>query len=424
MSSIEPEARTYFGDSLEELLPKIRAELGPDALIVRQREGVVGGIGGFFGRKCVEVEARGALVRNSLPPRAVIDAYDTGEPWEGLPDDLDDFEPEPEAAAAEERAARNTLLETLLAQTSPFAEELSTKLQAEPAVVEPEPVFEPEPAPAAEPPVPARPRRRETSSARSAPAPVSLDELAGIRSELLAAAVPVRMAGDIVAEVERSLRPFEPGVPARELARRALARRIPTSAGWRTKRRTVALVGLPGSGRTLAAAGLCAAYVRDGRSVTAISLEPARTAMRLAELTGDDVGFQIADAPDLAARVRDVVRDAQVVVADTPPLVDPVDGNRLAATLELLGALDPDETHLVLPATTPLDDARTLVESLAPHRLPSRLIVSHADAARASGVPVGLALAHRIPISFIGAGASLGSLRPAESDQLSRMVLQ
>src|SRR6185436_20133952 len=88
----EPEIKTYRGGSLEELLPKIRDELGPDALIVRQREGIVGGVGGFFGKKCVEVDVApppgGALpqqqaqpaqrVAPAVPRGSVFDAYDTG----------------------------------------------------------------------------------------------------------------------------------------------------------------------------------------------------------------------------------------------------------------------------------------------------------------------------------------------------------
>jgi flagellar biosynthesis GTPase FlhF len=457
MTNAETETRTYFGETLEELLPKIRDELGPDALIVRQREGIVGGIGGFFGRKCVEVEARPSLMRTSLPPRAVVDAYDTGDPWVALPPELeleDDIEPEV-AASADEIPGSNRLLETLLAQTSPFAEQLSSAIQVDdldtvpPATVAAPietPVAElesaPAPEPVAAPPVP-RLRAVESEPVVPAPAPVaaspapaapaaapsippiSLDELAALRRELVAAAVPVRLAGEILAEVEQTLRPFEPTVPVRDLARRALAHRIPVASGWRSKKRTIALVGLHESGRTLAAAGLCAAFVRDGRSVAAVSLEPARAAMRLAELTSaDDVTFQVADAPDLAARVRGVVRDADVVVADTPPLADAIDGNRLAATLALLAALKPDETHLVVPATMSVDDARTLVDSLAAHKMPSRLIVTHADSADAAGAPVGLAMANRIPISFMSAGPALGALRPAAPEALARMVLQ
>src|ERR1700735_4381599 len=50
--------RTYRGRTLEEILPQIRDELGPDAIILREREGLVGGVGGFFAQRFIEVEAR------------------------------------------------------------------------------------------------------------------------------------------------------------------------------------------------------------------------------------------------------------------------------------------------------------------------------------------------------------------------------
>ncbi|MBJ7472421.1 MAG: hypothetical protein JHD16_14030 [Solirubrobacteraceae bacterium] len=58
--------RTYRGKSLSELAPRIRAELGDSAMILRQREGVTGGIAGFFARRTVEVDV------------AVIDVPGTG----------------------------------------------------------------------------------------------------------------------------------------------------------------------------------------------------------------------------------------------------------------------------------------------------------------------------------------------------------
>ena len=52
------DTRVYRGKSLEEVLPKVRAELGPDAVVIRRRDGLVGGVGGFFQRPFVEIEAR------------------------------------------------------------------------------------------------------------------------------------------------------------------------------------------------------------------------------------------------------------------------------------------------------------------------------------------------------------------------------
>jgi flagellar biosynthesis GTPase FlhF len=67
--------RTYRGRTLEEILPQVREELGPDAVILREREGLVGGVGGFFAQRFIEVEARRGEGQS-------IDIYDE--------DDLDD----------------------------------------------------------------------------------------------------------------------------------------------------------------------------------------------------------------------------------------------------------------------------------------------------------------------------------------------
>lgn len=49
--------KTFEGRSLEEVLPQIRAELGPEAVVVGQRQKVQGGVAGFFGTKVIEVTA-------------------------------------------------------------------------------------------------------------------------------------------------------------------------------------------------------------------------------------------------------------------------------------------------------------------------------------------------------------------------------
>src|SRR3954453_1485002 len=83
------DTKTYRGRTLEEVLPKIKADLGPDAEIVRQRSGLTGGVGGFFQRQCVEVEAKPPLEATERPRRR-FDAYDDAP---ALPEP---YEPEPE----------------------------------------------------------------------------------------------------------------------------------------------------------------------------------------------------------------------------------------------------------------------------------------------------------------------------------------
>ncbi|MGC2373807.1 MAG: hypothetical protein WA484_08030, partial [Solirubrobacteraceae bacterium] len=65
------QAHVYRGSTVDELIPRIQRELGPDAIILRRREGLTGGILGFFQRSFVEIEA--------VPGGPRIDVYDEGE---------------------------------------------------------------------------------------------------------------------------------------------------------------------------------------------------------------------------------------------------------------------------------------------------------------------------------------------------------
>jgi flagellar biosynthesis GTPase FlhF len=417
--SVDTETTVYRGDTLEELLPQIREELGSDAVIVRQREGIVGGVGGFFGKKCVEVEARPASPRPSMPSRSVVDAYDTGEPV-FAPEPEPFFEPEPAPAFAPEPG--NALLETLMAQTSPFGDELAAAI-----VTADEPELKLDPLTVLE---ADRPSALGDIAARPVKAPATVvrpvvDEPALARANMEAAGIPASIVDEIFAEIERTVRPFEPHTSYRELARRALAERIPVVHGWKTKRRTIALLGLADSGRTLTAAKLAQAYARAGRSVTALSLEAARDAGRLGELTDrSGVGLEVADSLESVRLAKRRARTSELVVVDTPPLGDPVDGRRVKPLLRMLDELKPDETHLLVPATADAAVARAFVGSLLRHVTPTRILITHTDARPHTGVAVGLSLAENIPVSFVTEGdRAVGGITLAARDDLARMVL-
>src|SRR5215212_8976139 len=127
MTASGNETKTYRGRSLEELIPQIKADLGPDAVITRQRDGLMGGVGGFFQRRFVEIEAR--------PGRARFDAYDDEPARPGaMPHDpagFDDFLPaEPQDPATAEGLSSPAIQE-LLQQASPFAQQLNDAERAE-----------------------------------------------------------------------------------------------------------------------------------------------------------------------------------------------------------------------------------------------------------------------------------------------------
>src|SRR3954454_22211867 len=71
------QTKTFRGLSLAEVEAQVRAELGDDAVIVRSREGLTGGVGGFFQRRIFEVEA---VAGNGAPAPAPSPALGAPQP--------------------------------------------------------------------------------------------------------------------------------------------------------------------------------------------------------------------------------------------------------------------------------------------------------------------------------------------------------
>src|SRR3954447_12736458 len=168
------DTRTYRGRTLEEVLPKIKAELGPDAEIVRQRSGLTGGVGGFFQRECVEVEVRGPADGSQVAGRRSqerrFDAYDD-EP--AVPEPYTP-EPEPESFVPDLPQAEGLSapgIQEILRQAAPFADALESASRE----------LEPSPATPAV--------RRPSPAARE------------IEEQLSAAGIDPHLSAEIVAEV-------------------------------------------------------------------------------------------------------------------------------------------------------------------------------------------------------------------------------
>src|SRR4051794_3009631 len=153
-----PDVQTFRGRSLEEVLPQVREALGPDAIVLRRREGLAGGVGGFFQRPFVEVEARRPL------------------------DDEREGMPRNDRATAEGLAS--PAIQALVDQASPFADALA-RAQGDGGVsaqevllaaargslgAEPQVQFEPDPERHAE----HEPERRARPEPEPEPAPAGL----------------------------------------------------------------------------------------------------------------------------------------------------------------------------------------------------------------------------------------------------------
>jgi flagellar biosynthesis GTPase FlhF len=388
------DTKTFRGRSLEDVLPQIKADLGPDAEIVRQREGLTGGVGGFFQRACIEVEARPgeepAEARQLEPGLPRFDAYDD-EPVEPV------FEPD--LPTSEGLASPG--IQEILRQAVPFADHLDIAASR----VEPEP--EPEPRPTFVPtPVADRPQVADA-----------------IETQLAEAGIDGDRAREIVAETVTHLLPFASPRRLRKLVREQLARRVPVAtppAGGRS----LAFAGPGGSGKTLCTARLAAAYARGSDlPVVCIALRPADGGAELRALLEPlGIGVTVADSGEQArAHVAGALSHALVVV-DTPAVSpgDAAEVGRLGADLETLGL---DEVHLALPSTYSSAVAAELADRLAPLQL-THVALTHMDETTCVGALVDHVIAAGRPLSYVSQGTELpGGIEPADPLDIASLVL-
>jgi len=394
------ETKTYRGKTLDEVLPQIRAELGDDAIILRRREGIVGGIGGFFGRRCVEVDAipspAAASRTVALPARTVFDAYDSHH---------DD-------AGAD---AENPVIRTMLDQAHPFAQALeAAELRAE------------SPAPAAT----IAEAEDEDQGAEEFQAiefpPIAGDgdwEAAAV--EAVAAGLPAAVVEALARDARRAMQPFAQSTSPLDLLERALARQIKVEHSWKTKRRTIALVGAAGAGKTLTAAKLCHAYATGSTlAVRTLSLEPPADAYRLGALTEHlDIGVRVAQTPDTAARAAARMSGESLIVVDTPP-VSATDPDGIADLAAMLEAVRPDETHLVVPAWADARATVALYEAITAHFPVTRITITRLDEVGSVAAAVGLSFTLKRPLAYVTDGRrAIGGLRPADAAELAGLAL-
>jgi flagellar biosynthesis GTPase FlhF len=448
------EVRVFRGRSLEEVLPQIREELGADAIITRQREGLQGGIAGFFQKQFVEVEARAGTpsVSTSARRAPVLDVYDDDDsvaPPRALPLEGDDD--------ATSEGLTSPAIQAMLEQAAPFADylnaadraqrETSAEREVDPdveaaleslarargvedptgvpgfeaeeqATAEPRPVEEPADQAAASTHLEPVARSRAASVRPSRPS--SADT---IEETLCGSGLSPRLARSVVDETVAHLLPF--GFPSelKTMVRQELARRIPTQATWGGIGRRIGFVGSGGSGKTLTVARLAAAYAEGGDlPVSVFTLRPRDDGDELRDLLERfDVPVYVVDGPEPArARMRQMP-DESIVVVDTPAVRPQDDGAVAALAAELMKMLY--EIHLTLPATVSTASARELVADLQPLGI-SRICLTHLDETSHIGGAVEVAIRGGKPFSYVGSGTSVAEgLEPAEPDALAALVL-
>jgi flagellar biosynthesis GTPase FlhF len=431
------ETKTFRGRPLEAVLPQIREELGPDAIVLRRREGLAGGVGGFFQRPFVEVEARGPL-----PSDVALEARNDGATSEGL---------------------STPIMRTLVEQAAPFADALAradrtvgeragdvmlaaargSAMAAAPAgLYGPQPNFTPDDDPpglgvrvdavaddvaevvsrtaapdyaaaadaddlapaeilVAPPAVPARPRAADAAEQR-----------------LVAAGLAAGLAEDVVSEAVTHGLPFATPRALKRLVRCALARRMPALADLGPDRRVIAVAGPGGAGKTSLICRLAAAYARADHEVVVVALG-SRDGGCAAAAELEPLGVSVIAAEDAAQAARRLRhREPLVTLVDTPAL-GAGSGREAAALAPELRALGATETHLALPATISAAAADALATALAPLGL-THVALTHTDETARPGAPVELAIRAKRPLSYV---ATREAAEPADPVAIAAQLL-
>lgn len=420
MTKVDMNTTTYHGRSLEELLPKIKAELGPDAIVLRRREGLTGGVGGFFQRSYIEVEARRALEDEQRPAAPDGDGRDA----------VDD----PHLEARNDRATAEGLaspaIRALVEQATPFADALA-RAQA-PAAGTGEimqaaargdagtaGLYGPQPNAAAI--AAAAPAPSSTPEPEPEPNAPSYDHVPAARKaeqRLLASGLSAALAEDVVGEAVSHGLPFAPPRSLKNLIRGVLARRMPVLADLGPGPRTIALVGAGGSGKSAAAEHLARAYAEVDAEVVVVALRALDGGCALAARL-EPLGVGVIAASDAEQAVRRLARrEAALTIIDTPAAGA---GDRaavpgLAADLRALGV---DEIHLCLPATVSAAAADEVAAALAPLGL-THVVLTHADQTTRPGAPVEHAVSARRALSYLCTGEAI---EPVDPHALARRLL-
>jgi flagellar biosynthesis GTPase FlhF len=431
--------RIYRGRSVDELVPRIVAELGEDAVVIRHHRGLTGGFAGFFQRPFVEIEARrgapgidlydgddaapvlpeeAALPGEAAPaPAGEIEApapvASTAGEWE---EPMEVWATNPFAAALAEaeaavRAAEPAVppdLDAALAEALAEAEEAEAPLE-EIAPPPPEPLYaEPleAPATAEDAEVLAEPVVAELPAELPGPQPsaaepisrerarVEREEIERTREEIERTLLAVGMGEEFVRElIEGATTYVLPLMPTTtslaQAVRAALAQRLPACPPLPAAGATIAVVGAGGSGKSALCAALAEAYREHGTlPVTCLTIAP---------------GVETGAAPGTAESAPRAGCEGGLLLLDTPPVsaADPASSQALA---ELLAPWAPERVVLALPATLGATPAAQLLRALSPLRV-NALAATHADETDQLGVAVQAACAGGPALAYLLARA-------------------
>jgi flagellar biosynthesis protein FlhF len=208
----------------------------------------------------------------------------------------------------------------------------------------------------------------------------------------------------------------------------ALAGLIPEPGPERVRKkklRVIALVGPTGVGKTTTIAKLAAIHkLVNGQDVGLISADTYRIGAieQLRTFAGiADIPMEVVYKPSEVPAALRRFRTKDIVFVDT---VGRSQRSRkeLADLAKFVTAADPDETHLVVNASTNLKTAEDIIDQFKVVK-PNRLLFSKLDEAVTYGPLLSLVHRHHLPLSYVTTGQAVpDDIRTVDAAQFAAMV--
>jgi flagellar biosynthesis GTPase FlhF len=437
------EVKTFTGRSLDEILPQVRAELGADAVVVRRREGLSGGVAGFFQRPFAEVHARAPLpderrlgedgtLRND---RATAEGLATT----GIQTLVEQASPFADALMRAEATVGERAHEVMLAAAQSAATPAPAAVLAPPApagLYGPQPRFDAvTPNDAGELVAPFDPASDEAGvvagetqypelesperlPVRISAAPAAPASAARAIKTLETTGLSASLAADVVGEAVAHGLPFAQPRGLKKLVQTALARRMTVMADLGDGARTLAFVGGGGAGKSAAIAHLAAAYASADAEVVVVALRTPDGGCRMAADL-EPLGISVIAAADAGQALRRLARrDPLLTLVDTPA-TGPGDRAAVATLAAELRTLRVEEVHLTVPATLSAAAGDELAAALAPLGV-THVALTHVDQTARPGAAVELAITGRRALSYV---ATREGIEPADPADIARRLL-
>ncbi len=325
--------RTFRANSLQDALEQIRQQMGPEAAVLHTRQ-VRDGWMGWLGRTYVEVTAG-----------------------------LRDISEQP----ASVQISRHAEVDSRYASQTPSIQSRLTPQQADAACC-------------------------DNDANKNGPGlPLQLQSY---REELLAGGVNLATADRWLSATlsfaanlgDSRTGSFVSGTPWLEHLQRSVARELRIGSPIRTQpgdRHIVALVGPTGVGKTTTVAKLAAGFrIEARRRVGLLTIDTFRIAAvqqlkAYAEIM--DLPMEVVEKPDQMRPALERLGDVDLVLIDTAGR-SPRNDARIDQLVELLRSAQPDETHLVLSATSSAATIQSALRGFAPVR-PTAAILTKLDEA-------------------------------------------